>query len=166
MHLPKNAENTAMNIYRKARLKKVTNGRRFQWIAAASVYASCRMLDFPRSLAEVAKASGLHRKQVGRTYLEMKRQLKLPVDSTDPSTQVHRIALVAGINSEIESEAFTLLNKLAYGGNPVTLAATALYVASARSGKRCTQRKLAKAAGVCVNTIRNCFLQYRRNTAK
>jgi transcription initiation factor TFIIB len=162
LHLPKNAENSAILIYRKARIKKITNGRRYEWIAAACVYASCRMMGFPRSLEEFAKASDLHPKNIGRTYLKLKRILKLPVDLVGPQTQIHRIALNAKVSTEVEMLAAKLLKKQDYGGKPETLAATALYVASVQKGFNCTQTKLAKAAGICENTLRNCYQEYKQ----
>lgn len=160
MHLPKNAEDSAVLVYRKARIKKITNGRRYEWIAAACVYASCRMLGFPRSLEEFASVAELHPKNIGRTYLELKRTLRLPVDAVGPLTQIHRIALNAEINLEVEMLAVKLLESQNYGGKPETLAATALYVASVQKGLDCTQGKLAKAAGICENTLRNCYQQF------
>lgn len=161
MHLPKDAEDSAVLVYRKARIKKITNGRRYEWIAAACVYASCRMLGFPRSLEEFASVSELHPKNIGRTYFELKRTLRLPVDVVGPLTQIHRIALNAGINPDVEMLAVKLLESQDYGGKPETLAATALYVASVQKGFDCTQGKLAKAAGICENTLRNCYQQYK-----
>lgn len=165
MHLPKNAEEMAISIYRKARIAKITNGRRFEWIAAASVYASCRVSGFPRDLDEFATATELHPKNIGRTYLVMKRVLRLPVDTVGPLTQVHRIALMAGIAPEAEGLAVKLLEKQSYGGKPTTLAATALYVAAVQKGSGCTQSKLAKAAGINENTLRNCYQQYKLEMA-
>jgi transcription initiation factor TFIIB len=161
MHLPKNAEDTAISIYRKARIAKITNGRRFEWIAAASVYASCRVSGFPRSLEEFAAVTQLHPKNIGRVYLVMKRTLHFPVDAVGPSSQVHRIALIAGITPEAEGLAVKLLEKQSYGGKPTTLAATALYIAAVQKGSTCTQSKLARAAGINENTLRNCYQQYK-----
>lgn len=161
MHLPPNAEDMAMNIYRKARIANVTSGRRFDWIAAACVYASCRMSGFPRALDEIAEAAELQPKTIGRTYLAMKRALNLPADAAGPATQVHRIALTAGVPQETVELAVKLLENQQYGGKPTTLAATALYVASLATDGTLTQEKLAKAAGINVNSVRNCFQQYK-----
>jgi len=161
MHLPKNAEAMAFKIYRKARINKITNGRRCEWIAAACVYASCRVSGFPRSIEEFAKVAQLQPKSIGRTYLVMKRTLGLPdADSAGPLIQIHRIALIAGLSPEIEKLAVKMLEKQLYGGKPTTLAATALYVASAAKGGKCTQSKLAKAAGINENSLRNCYQNF------
>jgi transcription initiation factor TFIIB len=161
MHLPANAEDMAISIYRKARIANITSGRRFDWIAAASVYAACRVSGFPRSLEEFAKVTELQPKNIGRTYLAMKRTLKFSADSAGPATQVHRIALTAGMPQQAEELAVKLLENQQYGGKPTTLAATALYVASLATDGKCTQSKLAKAAGIDVNSIRNCYQQFK-----
>lgn len=161
LHLPGNAEELAISIYRKARVAKITNGRRYQWIAAASVYAACRVSGFPRTLEEFAEATQLHPKNIGRTYIAMKRTLKFGVETLGPVDQVHRIALVAGIPQETEEIAVKLLENQSYGGKPTTLAATALYLASVAKGGACTQSQLAKAAGINENSIRNCYQQYK-----
>lgn len=161
MHLPKNVEAMAFTIYRKARIAKVTNGRRYAWIAAASVYAACRVYNFSRTLDEFTEATNLHSKNIGRTYLVLKRELKINANASDPLSQVHRIALIAGIPSETEEIAIKLLEDQSYGGKPTTIAATALYLASELKGKKYTQSKLAKAAGINENTLRNCYQQYK-----
>jgi transcription initiation factor TFIIB len=158
MHLPKNAEEMAFKIYRKARTNGITNGRRCEWIAAASVYAACRVSKFPRGLEELAEVTQLLPKNIGRVYKVMRRTLDLPdADPASPLIQIHRIALIAGLSSEIEKLAVKLLEKQSYGGKPATLAATALYAASKKKGEKITQSKLAKAAGINVNSLRNCY---------
>jgi transcription initiation factor TFIIB len=161
MHLPQIAEDMAISIYRKARVAKITNGRRVELIASASVYASCRVSGFPRSLDEFATATRLQPKNIGRVYLVIKRTLHLPIDAVGPSTQVHRIALTAGVTPETEMLAVKMLENQKYGGKPTTLAATALYVAAVHKGSGITQTQLAKAAGIDVNTLRNCYQQYK-----
>ncbi len=161
MHLPQNTQEMAISIYRKARVAKVTNGRRYQWIAAASVYAACRVSGFSRSLEEFAEAAQLQPKNIGRTYLAMKRALKFGVETMRPVEQIHRIALVVGIPHETEDIAVKLLENQSYGGKPTTIAATALYLASVAKGGQYTQSQLAKAAGINENSIRNCYQQFK-----
>ena len=160
MHLPQSTQEMAVSIYRKARVARVTNGRRCQWISAASVYAACRVSGFPRTLEEFAGVAQLQPKNIGRTYLTMKRVLKFGVEAIGPVEQVHRIALVVGISQETEEIAVKLLENQSYGGKPTTLAATALYLASVANGGQCTQNQLAKAAGINENSIRNCYQQF------
>ena len=57
---------------------------------AASLYAACRQHSVPRTLDEIASYSKAGRKEIGRTYRFIARQLKLDIKPTDPKSYVQR----------------------------------------------------------------------------
>ena len=77
MGLPRNVRETAAMIYRKAVNKNLIRGRSIEGVVAASLYAACRQCGVPRTLDEVANSSRVGRKEIGRTYRFMTRELKL-----------------------------------------------------------------------------------------
>ena len=77
MGLPRNVRETAAMIYRKAVNKNLIRGRSIEGVVAASLYGACRQCNVPRTLDELAAASRVGRKEIGRTYRFMTRELKL-----------------------------------------------------------------------------------------
>ena len=64
MDLPKNVREQAAYIYRKAVEKGLVRGRSIEGVVAASIYASCRMGQIPRTLDEVGAYSRTGRKEI------------------------------------------------------------------------------------------------------
>ena len=90
MGLPRNVRETAAMIYRKAVNKNLIRGRSIEGVVAASLYAACRQCGVPRTLDEVANSSRVGRKEIGRTYRFMTRELKLKLMPTKPQDYVQR----------------------------------------------------------------------------
>ncbi|MBO7409526.1 MAG: transcription initiation factor IIB, partial [Candidatus Methanomethylophilaceae archaeon] len=90
MGLPRNVRETAAMIYRKAVTKNLIRGRSIEGVVAASLYAACRQCGVPRTLDEVANSSRVGRKEIGRTYRFMTRELKLKLMPTKPQDYVQR----------------------------------------------------------------------------
>src|SRR5206468_5155690 len=84
MGLPRNVRETAAMVYRKAVNKTLIRGRSIEGLVAASLYAACRQCNVPRTLDEIANSSRVGRKESGRTYRFMTRELKLELMATKP----------------------------------------------------------------------------------
>src|SRR5256885_1785920 len=81
---PRNVRETAAMVYRKAVNKNLIRGRSIEGVVAASLYAACRQCNVPRTLDEIANSSRVGRKEIGRTYRFMPRELKLQLMPTKP----------------------------------------------------------------------------------
>src|SRR6058998_4354534 len=90
MGLPRNVRETAAMVYRKAVNKNLIRGRSIEGVVAASLYAACRQCNVPRTLDEIANSSRVGRKEIGRTYRFMTRELKLKLMPTKPQDYVSR----------------------------------------------------------------------------
>ncbi|MFQ6075514.1 MAG: transcription initiation factor IIB family protein [Candidatus Bathyarchaeia archaeon] len=162
LQIPLNVKETAAVIYRRALKEDLVRGRSIAAVAAASLYAACRMTNTPRSLKEVAEASTRDKKEVARCYrlLLSELRLKMPIDA--PIQYVSKIANGAGISQEVQSRAIEVLRearekKLTVGKDPIGVAAAALYIAAQILGVKMTQKELAVAANVTEVTIRNRY---------
>jgi len=88
--LPRNVRETAAVVYRDAVDKNLIRGRSIEGVAAAALYAACRQCNVPRTLDEIAEVSRVSRKEIGRTYRFISRELGLKLLPTSPIDYVPR----------------------------------------------------------------------------
>jgi transcription initiation factor TFIIB len=162
LNLPKGIREQAAIVYRKAVDKGLIRGRSIEGVSAASLYAACRMCNIPRTLDEIADAARLNRKEIGRTYRFVARELDINLNPTTPVEYVPRFGSELGLSGEIQSKAIEVLKmamdkELTSGRGPTGVAAAAIYIASVLLGERRTQREVADVAGVTEVTIRNRY---------
>jgi len=166
--LPRNVRETAAVVYRDAVDKNLIRGRSIEGVVAASLYAACRQCNVPRTLDEVANSSRVGRKEIGRTYRFMTRELKLKLMPTKPQDYVSRFCSELKLSGEVQSKAAEILKdaakkELTSGRGPTGVAAAAIYISSILCNERRTQREVADIAGVTEVTIRN---RYKELTEK
>jgi transcription initiation factor TFIIB len=162
LSLPKGIREQAAIVYRRAVEKGLIRGRSIEGVSAASLYAACRMCNIPRTLDEIADAAKLNRKEIGRTYRFVARELDISLNPTTPIEYVPRFGSELGLSGEIQSKAIEVLKmamekELTSGRGPTGVAAAAIYIASVLLGERRTQREVADVAGVTEVTIRNRY---------
>jgi transcription initiation factor TFIIB len=162
LNLPKNVRETAAVLYRKAVEKGLIRGRSIEGVAAAALYAACRQCKVPRTLDEIADSAKLNRKEIGRTYRFVSRELSITLRPTTPLNYVPRFSSELDLSGEVQSKAIEILkkamdNELTSGRGPTGVAAAAIYIASVLLGERRTQREVADIAGVTEVTIRNRY---------
>ncbi|MFQ6077199.1 MAG: transcription initiation factor IIB [Candidatus Bathyarchaeia archaeon] len=168
MNLPKNIMETASVIYRRALKKRLIRGRSIQIVAAASVYMACRKCRIARTLDEVAHASGMERKDIGRCYRFMVKELREFVPPPAPSYYVCRFANHLELSGRAETIALRILltakkMRLTGGRGPLSIATAAIYIASVLINDRRTQREVAEVAGITEVTIRNRYKELVEN---
>ena len=99
--LPRNVRETAAVIYRDAVDKNLIRGRSIEGVAAAALYAACRQCSVPRTLDEVAEVSRVSRKEIGRTYRFISRELGLKLLPTAPIDYVPRFCSGLNLTGEV-----------------------------------------------------------------
>ena len=164
---PAAVKEKAALIYRKALDEGLVRGRSIAAIAAASLYASCRITGTPRNLREISNASLVKKKDVARCYRLLLRKLDIRMPIADPLIYISKIAQRSDVPGYIQAEAVKILNEersrhVSAGKDPMGLAAAALYIACKQSGEKKTQKEIADAAGVTEVTVRNRFKNLKR----
>ncbi len=165
--LPENIKESAALLYRRAVKEELIRGRLIESVVAAVIYAICRIHAIPRTLDEIAKASGIEKKEIGRAYRFIKVELNVNVPLTDPSQYVPKFAVALKLGAAVQEEAIKLIKKsvkkgLISGRGPTGVAAAALYIASAIHGEKRTQKEVADVAGVTEVTIRNRYRELKK----
>lgn len=162
MELPMSIRSEAARYYRQAVDNKLVRGRSIEGVVAASLYLACRMVNQPRTLDEVGHYSRTGRKEIGRTYRAIVKELKLQVPSADAKGYVPRFCSTLKLNSKATIEANRIIDACradnwAAGRGPTGIAAAAVYLAAMLVNQPRTQREVAMAAGVTEVTIRNRY---------
>lgn len=162
LKLPGSVEEEASRIYTLAVQKGLVRGRSMESVVAGALYAACRRHDVPRTLDELSEASGIDKKEIGRTYRFVTRELGIKILPSNPADYIARFASALKLNAETQSKSVEIIEQaqnveLTSGRGPTGIAAAALYVAALINGEKRTQREVADVAGVTEVTIRNRY---------
>ena len=162
MSLSSQVREEAAFIYRKAVELKLVRGRSIEGVVASSIYAACRMHGIPRTLDEVGKHSRTGRKEIGRTFRAVSKELKLQVPPTTPDNYIPRFCAKLNLSNKVSVRAINILKRadeleLTAGRGPTGIAAASVYLASILENEQRTQKEVSEAAGVTEVTIRNRY---------
>ncbi len=160
-------EDAAM-LYRRAVNQNLVRGRSVEGVAAAALYGACRRCEVPRTLNEITAASRANKKEVGRTYRYISRELKLNLQPASPVVYINRFCRELELSGQVENAAIRILNQaveaeLTSGRGPTGVAAASIYVASVLYNSRKTQKCIAETVGVTEVTIRNRYKELAEN---
>lgn len=162
LNLPKNILETASVVYRKAVKEHLIRGRSIQGVTSAAIYVACRQCGLARTLEEIAQASSINKKEVGRSYRFLIKELDYFIPPLKPSQYITKFSNQLTMQGKVEEIAQKILLtardlKLTSGRGPTGIAAAASYIASVLTGERKTQREIAEIAQVTEVTIRNRY---------
>ena len=162
LRLPSSVEEEASRIYTLAVQKGLVRGRSMESVVSGALYAACRRHDVPRTLDELSEASGIEKKEIGRTYRFITRELGIKILPSNPADYIARFASALKLSAETQSRSVEIIEEaqsveLTSGRGPTGIAAAALYVAALINGEKRTQREVADVAGVTEVTIRNRY---------
>ncbi len=162
LKLPKSVEEESARVYTLAVQRGLVRGRSMESVVAGALYAACRRHEVPRTLDELAEASGIDKKEIGRTYRFVTRELGIRILPSNPVDYIPRFASALRLSADTQSKAVEILemaqnSELTSGRGPTGIAAASLYVAALINNEKRTQREVADIAGVTEVTIRNRY---------
>ena len=162
LNLPRPIHERIARYYEQAVNKGLVRGRSIESVVAAITYAVSREFDSPRTLEEISEASGVEKREIGRTYRYIARELGIRILPADPVTYVPRFCSMLGLSDKVQAQSVQILNKakkfdVTSGKGPTGVAAAAIYVACVLSSEKRTQREVADIVGVTEVTIRNRY---------
>lgn len=164
LKLPGFVEEEAAKIYTNAAKKGIVKGRDIEQIMVGALYTSCKEYGTPKTLKELAEASGCKKRDILKNHRLILRGLSLKSLPVEPTIFIARFANELKITPQTESIALYLLGKakeknLLYGKSPVGMAGASLYVASLINNEKRTQKEIAKLANVTEVTVRYRYLE-------
>ncbi|MFA5020348.1 MAG: TFIIB-type zinc ribbon-containing protein [Candidatus Pacearchaeota archaeon] len=162
LNLPNVVGDEAARIYNYVLQRGFVRGRSMESVIAACIYAACRSYNIPRTLDEIAHASDIERKEIGRTYRFIIRRMPIKVAASAPNDYISRFSSILHLSPKTQQHALKILKKadeeeLTSGRGPAGIAAAALYVAALLNDEKKTQREVADVAGITEVTIRNRY---------
>ncbi len=162
MGIPKDIRENAAVIYRQAVKKNLIRGRSIKVVATSALYAACRKAGVPRTLDEFVEYTPFDRKEIGRTYRFINRELGLKVKPTNPLKYIDRFASDLNLKGKTKKKAKEIIEKaqqqeITSGKGPTGLAAASIYIASVKEDDRRTQKEIAEVADVTEVTVRNRY---------
>lgn len=149
-------------LYEKAVSMGLVRGRSMESIITALIYAIAREHSSPRTLAELSAASGIEKREIGRAYRYICRELNIRILPATAKEYIPRFGSLLGLSGSVHAKAKQILDKAAdediiSGKGPTGIAASSLYIAAVLCGEKRTQRDIADVVGVTEVTIRNRY---------
>ena len=159
-------EKSAYN-YRKALDSRIIKGRSIRALVVASVYASCRELNIPRTLDEIAETANTDSIFAGKCYRLLVRRLKLHLPVIDSNVYLAKIANKAKVSEKTYRRALDMLtaikeNPISHGKDPNALAVAVLYAACLKEDEKVSQAQIAVAGDTSIVTLRKRFQDVRK----
>jgi len=162
LNLPRSIHERIARYYEEAVNKGLVRGRSIESVIASLTYAVSREFGSPRTLDEISESSGVEKREIGRTYRYIARELHVRILPADPMTFVPRFCSMLGLSDKVQAKSIEILRKakkydITSGKGPTGVAAAAIYVACVLIGEKRTQREVADIVGVTEVTIRNRY---------
>lgn len=172
LDLPKNVFQTASFIYRKVVKEHLIRGRSVQHLVVASIYMACRQCNLTKTLEEIARATGIDKKEISRNYRLLIKKFDYLVPLQKPEDFITKYSEQLQMGRVTEDIAHKILNtareiRLTSGKAPTGMGAAASYIASqlsgekTLSGEKITQRKIADMYEVTEVTVRNRYRELK-----
>ncbi|MFB6265966.1 MAG: transcription initiation factor IIB family protein [Candidatus Nanohaloarchaea archaeon] len=165
LNLPDSVHEEVARLYEKSVDKGLVKGRRIENIIAALIYIVAREQGNPRTLDELSDASGIEKREIGKAYRYVARELDLRILPAKPEDYIAKFAGDLKLSGEVQARARKIIEQardadLLSGKGPTGVAAAALYLATVLEGEKVTQREVAETVGVTEVTIRNRYKEF------
>ena len=157
--LPESVVEESAYLFRKIAARKILAGRSTAAMLSATIYATCRITDTPRTLQDISDAANIKKKVLQRTYRFLAKEMDISPESYTPSEFVTRIAKELALSEKTQRLSFKILDLCAKkhvstSKNPMAMAAAAIHLAATTNAEKVSQLKISKISGISAVTIR------------
>lgn len=165
LNLPKSVHEESARLYDKAIEQETVKGRKIEKIVAALVLLVARSQRVPRTLREVAEASDIDKRELGKNYRYVARELDLRIIPARPEDFIPRFGSNLDFSGETQARARHIIERareedLISGRSPEGVVAAALYIASLVENEKRSQKRIADTIGVTEVTIRKGYQDF------
>ncbi|HKI08664.1 MAG TPA: transcription initiation factor IIB [Nitrososphaeraceae archaeon] len=165
--LPNHVTEKAAYTYRKAQERGLIRGDTIGSVLAASIYVAARQSGVLRTLDDISEISDMKPGEVARSYRRIISELDIKVPLIDPGKYIVKVANNLNFDEKIKRKALELMElaqkkNLVVGKDPISMAASIIYLVNLSETKPRTQAEIAKAAGVTEVTVRNRSKELRK----
>jgi transcription initiation factor TFIIB len=165
--LPNHVTEKAAYTYRKAQERGLIRGDSIGSVLAASIYVAVRQSGVLRTLDDISKISDIKPGEVARSYRRIISELDIKVPLIDPRKYIVKVANNLNFDEKIKRKAIELMEQaqkknVIVGKDPISVAASILYLVNLSERKPRTQAEIAKVAGVTEVTVRNRSKELRK----
>jgi transcription initiation factor TFIIB len=165
--LPNHVTEKAAYTYRKAQERGLIRGDTIGSVLAASIYVAARQSGVLRTLDDISEIIDIKPGEVARSYRRIISELDIKVPLIDPTKYIVKVAHNLTFDEKIKRKALELMEQaqkknLLVGKDPISVAASILYLVNLGERKPRTQAEIAKAAGVTEVTVRNRSKELRK----
>lgn len=162
INLPKNIVDRANKLFKQVYESKSLKGRSNDAISAACLYIACRQEGVPRTFKEICAISRISKKEIGRSFKLIVKNLETSVDLITSGDFMSRFCSNLELPNSIQKAATFIARKavdidLVAGRSPISVAAAAIYMASQASEMKKSQKDISEVAGVAEVTIRQAY---------
>ena len=157
--LPESVIEESAYLFRKVAARKILAGRSTAAMLSATIYATCRITDTPRTLQDIADAANIKKKVLQRTYRFLAKEMDIAPESYTPSEFVTRIAKGLNLSEKTQRLTFKILDlcskkHVSTSKNPMAMDAAAIHLASTINAERVSPLIISKISGISAVTIR------------
>ena len=165
--LPNHVTEKAAYTYRKAQERGLIRGDTIGSVLAASIYVAARQSGVLRTLDDISEISDIKPGEVARSYRRIISELDINVPLIDPRKYIVKVANNLNFDEKIKRKALELMElaqkkNLVVGNDPISMAASIIYLVNLSERKPRAQAEIAKAAGVTEVTVRNRSKELRK----
>jgi len=156
--VPSYIEKDAAELYRESVARNLARCRPTEHLIAASIWIACKRNQAPIAWKEFAQKADIDLRTLHRTTKLLIRTLSLKITPASPVDFIAKFAGKLQLTPTVEAKAIKLLQDFTRrksGMNPLSLAATAIYVACHSLKVQRTQKSIAQTAGITETTLRN-----------
>jgi transcription initiation factor TFIIB len=165
--LPNHVTEQDADTSTKAQDRGLMRGDTIGSVLAASIYVAARQSGVLRTLDDISEISDIKPGEVARSYRRIISELDINVPLIDPRKYIVKVANNLNFDEKIKRKALELMElaqkkNLVVGKDPISMAASIIYLVNLSERKPRTQAEIAKAAGVTEVTVRNRSKELRK----
>ncbi|KAL4238742.1 transcription factor TFIIIB subunit brf1 [Mactra antiquata] len=168
LNLNQHCVDMAFNFFKMAVSKRMTRGRKTSHVIAACLYLVCRSEKTSHMLLDFSDALQINVYQLGKTYLQLSKELCISLPDIDPALYISRFAHALQFGDkthEVSMTAMRLVQRMkrdwmSTGRRPSGLCGAALLVAARIHDFSRNIKQIIKVVKVCQSTLRKRLIEF------